>query len=136
MIKQYQADGTFTLIVENSDVEFMSETGRKTGTIPKTFTDEYVFNETYAAAVESATVNEYVAPEPEEEPEVRVTIPRMEIIERLDALGKFEDALTALQSDAKLYQRWLALNDGVYIDDADMITLLTEIGVDPTTVLF
>lgn len=139
MIKRYQSNGTFILEVELSDTEFMKATGRKVGVIPKRFPDDYAFSKAYATAVEKATVVEYVEPSVDEEEEATPTtviVPRMAIIDRLNDLGKFEDALTVLKSNSLLEQKWYALTEGVYADDEDISALLTAIGVEPSTVLY
>lgn len=64
-----------------------------------------------------------------------VYIPKLTIVGRLIALGKLSDALTALNSDATKKARWNAATE-IATDDADVIAVLTAIGIEPSTVLY
>lgn len=64
-----------------------------------------------------------------------VYIPKLTIVDRLIALGKLSDALTALNSDTTKKARWDAATE-IATDDADVIALLTACGVDYTQVLY
>lgn len=63
-------------------------------------------------------------------------ITKLEIIDRLIVFGKLADALAALNSDATKKARWDAATE-IATDDADVIALLTAIGIaDTSTVLY
>jgi len=62
-------------------------------------------------------------------------IPKLAIIDRLIALGKLSDAMTALNSDATKKARWDAATE-IRIDDADVIAVLAALVIEPSTVLY
>ena len=64
-----------------------------------------------------------------------VYIPKLTIVDRLIVLGKLSDALAALNADATKKARWDAATE-IASDDADVIAVLTAIGVEPNTVLY
>jgi len=67
--------------------------------------------------------------------ETMAYIPKLAIVDRLIALGKLSDALTALNSDATKKARWDAATE-IAIDDADVIAVLTACGIDASQVLY
>ncbi len=62
-------------------------------------------------------------------------ISKLDIIDRLIALEKAEQALTLLGSDAVKKARWDAATV-IYDNDTDVIAVLTAIEVDPNDILF
>lgn len=62
-------------------------------------------------------------------------ITKLAIIDRLIAIDRIDDALTALESDTIAKARWEAAIS-IKINDPDVIALLTAIGVDPETILY
>ena len=62
-------------------------------------------------------------------------ISKLAIVDRLIALGKLSDAMTALNSDATKKARWDAATE-IATDDVDVIAVLTACGVDYTQVLY
>jgi hypothetical protein len=66
---------------------------------------------------------------------IRVLVPKLKIVDRLQAAGKLEAARAALDS-ANLYtrERWNT-RDSIYADDESAIALLNAIGADPGTIL-
>ncbi len=62
-------------------------------------------------------------------------IPKLVIVDRLIALGKLADALTALNSDVEKKARWDAATQ-IALDDADVIAVLTALGIDASQVLY
>ena len=65
-----------------------------------------------------------------------VYISKLTIMDRLEALGLQETAVTALNSDAVKLARWNAATE-IASDDADVIAVLTAIGItDTSTVLY
>ena len=70
------------------------------------------------------------------EPEATEYITKLTIVDRLIALEKLSDALTALNSDSTKKARWDASTE-IAIDDADVIAVLTAIGItDTSTILY
>ena len=63
------------------------------------------------------------------------TIPKLAIVDRLITLGKLADALTALNSDVTKKARWDASTQ-IALDDADVIAVLTALGIDASQVLY
>lgn len=61
-------------------------------------------------------------------------VPRYTIIKRLEAAGKFADALAALKSDDLLYEKWQSLLE-IRSDDAQARALFTQLGLDPDEML-
>ena len=76
----------------------------------------------------------YVAPEPSPEPPVK-EITKLTIVDRLIAIDKLSDALTVIESNATQKARWDAAMY-IKIDDADVIAVLTAIGVDSSAILY
>ena len=74
----------------------------------------------------------------------RYLVPRLLVVERLEAAGKLRAALEALQLETPaadlpdpmlaVRERWLAAS-GIYSDDAQAIGLMQAIGADPTAIL-
>jgi len=56
------------------------------------------------------------------------------LIDRLEAAGLFEAALSALKSNPLLYERWQA-SKGVDVNNDQVIGLITAIGGDAKTLL-
>ncbi len=70
------------------------------------------------------------------EPETITYISKLTIMDRLESLGLQTAAVTALNSDAVKLARWNAATE-IAIDDADVIAVLTAIGItDTSTVLY
>lgn len=70
------------------------------------------------------------------EPIAATYIPKLVIVDRLIVLNKLADALTALNSDATKKARWDAATE-IAVDDADVIAVLTAIGItDTSTILY
>ena len=69
------------------------------------------------------------------EPETITYIPKLAIVDRLIALGKLSDALAVLNSDATKKARWDAATE-IATDDADVIAVLTALGIDASQVLY
>ena len=61
-------------------------------------------------------------------------ISKLTVVDRLIALGKLSDALTALNSDATKKVRWDAATE-IATDDADVIAVLTAIGITDTSMV-
>jgi hypothetical protein len=61
-------------------------------------------------------------------------IPCKDIIERLEALGKYSLVKSAMSEVRK--DIFFSLHDGVAVNDVDVITLLTACGIDYTQVLY
>lgn len=63
--------------------------------------------------------------------EQRKEILRSTIIERLEALDKYEEAIMLMEQpeNIKLRYKWFSMNS-IYVDDPDVITLLTAIGAE------
>lgn len=78
---------------------------------------------------EGLVIADYVEPTPGPYPVSKYTI-----ITRLDAAGKFADALTALKSDELLYEKWSAVSV-IHSDDQPARDLFTAIGLEPDTIL-
>lgn len=92
-------------------------------------------NEDYQAYLDWRAVGN-VAEAADHVPEFVVYIPKLTIVDRLIALGKLSDALTALNSDTTKKARWDAATE-IAIDDEDVIEVLTAIGItDISTVLY
>ena len=73
---------------------------------------------------------EYVAP-----PAPVRYIAKLDIIDRLEAAGKFDAAMSALASTTAYKQaRWNTATQ-IASDDPDVTAMLTAIGADPTTIL-
>lgn len=64
-----------------------------------------------------------------------VEISKLTIVDRLIAAGKINDAMTALAADPVAKLRWDAATS-IDTKDADVIALLTAIGVEPNTILY
>jgi len=62
-------------------------------------------------------------------------IPKLAIVDRLIALGKLTDALTALNSDATKKARWDAATK-IALDDADVVLVLNAIGIEIGNILY
>ena len=61
-------------------------------------------------------------------------IPCKDVIERLSVLGKYETVKAAMSEVQK--DIFFSLSDGVRVDEADVIALLTACGIDPKQILF
>ncbi|OGV36148.1 MAG: hypothetical protein A2020_12145 [Lentisphaerae bacterium GWF2_45_14] len=61
-------------------------------------------------------------------------ISKLVLTDRLIALGKLSDALNALNSDTVKKARWDASTE-IAIDDADVIAVLTAIGITNTSTI-
>lgn len=98
------------------------------GEMPWTEGDIYLGKEDdYKAAATEETVLAPLDP---------LALSKLTIVDRLIALGKLSDALTGLNSDATKKARWDAATE-IAIDDADVIAVLTAIGItDTSTVLY
>lgn len=63
---------------------------------------------------------------------MRRTIPKSVIQERVNIIGKLDDVLTILNSQAIMFARWFAPDwPNVYFDDEGMLQLLTIVGCTP-----
>ncbi len=61
-------------------------------------------------------------------------IPCKDVIERLSALGKYETIKATMSEVQK--DIFFSLKEGIALDDADVIALLTACGVDASQVLY
>lgn len=61
-------------------------------------------------------------------------VPKITIIRRLRAAGKFDTALTALKADPFLYELWSAALE-IQSDDVNARALFTAVGADPDAIL-
>jgi len=59
---------------------------------------------------------------------------KLHIVDRLAALGKFDAAMSALNSDALKKERWNAATM-IAVDDADFLALLSAVGVSLSQIL-
>lgn len=74
-------------------------------------------------------------PKPEPPPAPRRYVRKLLILDRLDAMGKFDDAMMALGGPGALaYERWSAA-DSIASDDIQVRMLLAGIGADPDVIL-
>jgi len=64
-----------------------------------------------------------------------VYIDKLVIVDRLVALGKLSDALTALNSDVEKKARWDAATK-IALDDADVVLVLNSIGIEIANILY
>ena len=99
------------------------------GEMPWLKGDTYLSKEAEYISVLAAEIVENAAPE------ATAYIPKLAIVDRLIALGKLTDALTALNSDAIKKARWDASTQ-IALDDADVIAVLTALGIDASQVLY
>lgn len=68
-------------------------------------------------------------------PVYRRIVPLSVLLARLTVLGKIESVVAVLDSFPESQAKFLALQEGVYADDADVIEVLEAVGVDPSVVL-
>ena len=62
------------------------------------------------------------------------TVSKITVINRLEALNKFDAALSVLKQDDHLYEKWSAVSH-LRSNDSNAIALFTAIGCDPTVIL-
>ncbi len=62
------------------------------------------------------------------------SISKLELINRLEAIDRFEDALALLKSDDLIYEKWSAATV-IKKDDKNAINLLKVLGLDPDLIL-
>lgn len=62
------------------------------------------------------------------------TVSKYIVITRLEAAGKFTDALAALKADDLLYEKWSAVSE-IRNTDQPARDLFTAIGLDPDVIL-
>ncbi len=59
---------------------------------------------------------------------------KLHIVDRLNALGKFDAAMSALNADALKKERWNAATM-IAVDDSDFLALISALGVTMTQIL-
>lgn len=62
------------------------------------------------------------------------TISKLDLINRLEALNKFQDALKILKSNELLYEKWSASSE-IKTNDINARNLLETLGLDPDEML-
>lgn len=62
------------------------------------------------------------------------TISKLDLIHRLEALNKFQDALKILKSNELLYEKWSASSE-IKTNDINARNLLETLGLDPDEML-
>lgn len=62
------------------------------------------------------------------------TISKLDLINRLEALNKFQDALKTLKSNELLYEKWSASSE-IKTNDINARNLLETLGLDPDEML-
>ncbi len=62
------------------------------------------------------------------------TISKLDLINRLEALNKFQDALKILKSNELLYEKWSASSE-IKTNDINARNLLETLGLDPDKML-
>lgn len=62
------------------------------------------------------------------------TVSKYTVIKRLEAAGKFDQALTLLEPDRLNLAKWNAILE-VRSDDIQAIALITAVGLDPAVIL-
>lgn len=62
------------------------------------------------------------------------TISKLDLINRLEALNKFQDALKTLKSNELLYEKWSASSE-IKRNDINARNLLETLGLDPDEML-
>ncbi len=62
------------------------------------------------------------------------TISKLDLINRLEALNKFQDALKILKTNELLYEKWSASSE-IKTNDINARNLLETLGLDPDEML-
>jgi|GEM_PF-6174066 len=62
------------------------------------------------------------------------SISKLDLINRLEAINKFQDALEILKSDDLLYEKWSAATE-IKTNDKNARGLLQNLGLDPAAIL-
>ena len=118
------------IYVQSEYHRIFQDGNQSAGVLPWADGDMYLSKEAEYISVLAAEIVENAAPE------ATAYIPKLAIVDRLIALGKLTDALTALNSDVEKKARWDAATQ-IALDDADVIAVLTAIGItDTSTVLY
>lgn len=62
------------------------------------------------------------------------SISKLDLINRLETVNKFQDALKKLKTDDLLYEKWSAATE-IIINDKTARSLLQSLGLDPDIIL-